>query len=127
MQLWISSIFTVSQDVNECILLAVDSVGLKEMPSYEVEMHDHTDWIKQTQESFHLVEVIEGRWIVPEWRKPPVADCQQKSMKRRPPVIGCPSFITGFLSCIYKKDAYSKVLGTIEILPQLLDSYDPSF
>ncbi|KAL2529416.1 uncharacterized protein Fot_22017 [Forsythia ovata] len=72
MQIWINSIFTVSQDVKECISLAVDSVGLKEMPSYEVEMHDHTDWIKQTQESFHLVEVTEGRWIVHEWRKPPV-------------------------------------------------------
>ncbi|KAL2523557.1 ribosomal protein L11 methyltransferase-related [Abeliophyllum distichum] len=70
-EIWIISIFTVSQDVKECISQAVDSVGLKEMPSYEVEMHDHTDWIKQTQESFHPVEVTEGLWIVPEWRKPP--------------------------------------------------------
>lgn len=67
----ISSIFTVSQDVKECISQAADSIGLREMPSYEVEMHDHTDWIKQTQESFHPVEVTDGLWIVPEWRKPP--------------------------------------------------------
>ncbi|KAL2493783.1 Uncharacterized protein Fot_37540 [Forsythia ovata] len=51
--IWISSIFTVSQDVKECISLAVDFVCLKEMPSYEVEMHDHTDWIKQTQVSYN--------------------------------------------------------------------------
>ncbi|XP_022846169.1 uncharacterized protein LOC111368894 [Olea europaea var. sylvestris] len=67
----ISSIFTISEDVKECISQAADSIGLREMPNYEVEMHDHTDWIKQTQESFHPVKVTEGLWIVPEWRKPP--------------------------------------------------------
>ncbi|CAA3024165.1 Hypothetical predicted protein [Olea europaea subsp. europaea] len=46
----ISSIFTISQDVKECISQAADSIGLREMPNYEVEMHDHTDWIKQTQD-----------------------------------------------------------------------------
>lgn len=49
MQMKISSIFTISQDVKECISQAADSIGLREMPNYEVEMHDHTDWIKQTQ------------------------------------------------------------------------------
>ncbi|XP_073123028.1 uncharacterized protein [Henckelia pumila] len=70
-EIWISSIFNVSQDVKSCISLAADSVGLKEIPNYVVEMHDHTDWIKQTQESFHPVEITEGIWIVPEWRSPP--------------------------------------------------------
>ncbi|XP_027063387.2 uncharacterized protein [Coffea arabica] len=70
-EICISSIFSVSQDVKESISLAVDSIGLKEIPSYDVVMHDHTDWIKESQESFHPVEVIEGIWIVPEWRKPP--------------------------------------------------------
>lgn len=70
-EICISCIFSVSQDVKESISLAVDSIGLKEIPSYDVLMHDHTDWIKESQESFHPVEVIEGIWIVPEWRKPP--------------------------------------------------------
>ncbi|KZV23240.1 hypothetical protein F511_05079 [Dorcoceras hygrometricum] len=70
-QIWITSIFNISQDVKGSVSLAADSVGLKEMPTYEVEMLDHTDWIKQTQESFHPMEIIDGIWIVPEWRSPP--------------------------------------------------------
>ncbi|KAG8386346.1 hypothetical protein BUALT_Bualt03G0139300 [Buddleja alternifolia] len=70
-EIWISSTFDISQDVKDSISRAADSVGLKEIPNYEVEMQDHTDWIKQTQESFHPVEITEGLWIVPEWRKPP--------------------------------------------------------
>ncbi|CAA0816000.1 ribosomal protein L11 methyltransferase-related [Striga hermonthica] len=70
-QIWISSTFNISQDVKDCVDRASDSVGLKELPIYKVEMHDHTDWIKQTQESFHPVEIKEGLWIVPEWRNPP--------------------------------------------------------
>ncbi|KAK6157381.1 hypothetical protein DH2020_011629 [Rehmannia glutinosa] len=70
-EIWISSTFDVDQDVKDCISRAADSIGLKELPNYKVEMHDHTDWIKQTQESFHPVEIKEGLWIVPEWRSPP--------------------------------------------------------
>ncbi|KAL3508702.1 hypothetical protein ACH5RR_028103 [Cinchona calisaya] len=70
-EICITSIFSVSQDVKESISLAVDSIGLKGLPSYDVVMHDHTDWIKESQESFHPVEVMEGFWIVPEWEKPP--------------------------------------------------------
>ncbi|KAL8032086.1 hypothetical protein ABFX02_13G071500 [Erythranthe guttata] len=70
-EIWISSIFSIDQDVKDCISLAADSVGLTEMPNYKIEMHDHTDWITLTQESFHPVEITEGLWIVPEWRKPP--------------------------------------------------------
>lgn len=67
----IDSIFSISQDVKDCISCAADSIGLKEIPTYAVETRDHTDWIKETQESFSPVEVLEGLWIVPEWRKPP--------------------------------------------------------
>lgn len=45
MQIWISSTFNVEQDVKDCILKAADSVGLKELPNYKAEMHDHTDWL----------------------------------------------------------------------------------
>ncbi|GFP79658.1 ribosomal protein l11 methyltransferase [Phtheirospermum japonicum] len=70
-EIWISSTFDVNQDVKDCISRAADSIGLKGLPNYKVEMHDHTDWIKQTQESFHPVEIKEGLWIVPEWRNAP--------------------------------------------------------
>ncbi|KAL6535980.1 hypothetical protein OROHE_012824 [Orobanche hederae] len=70
-KIWISSIFNVDQDVKDCISKAADSVGLKELPDYRVEMHDHTDWIKLTQESFHPAKIKEGLWVVPEWRNPP--------------------------------------------------------
>ncbi|KAK4439166.1 Ribosomal protein L11 methyltransferase [Sesamum alatum] len=70
-EIWISSTFDIDQDVKDCISRAADSVGLKEIPDYKVEMNDHTDWIKQSQESFHPVEITEGLWVVPEWRNPP--------------------------------------------------------
>lgn len=43
------SIFPIGQDVKECISRAVDSIGLKKIPSYDITMHDHIDWIKETQ------------------------------------------------------------------------------
>ncbi|KAM3222620.1 ribosomal protein L11 methyltransferase [Capsicum chacoense] len=67
----ITSIFSVCKDVKECISLAGDSIGLQNVPSFEVSMHDHLDWIKATQESFHPVEVSDGLWVVPEWMTPP--------------------------------------------------------
>nr|GMD92489.1 ribosomal protein L11 methyltransferase [Ipomoea batatas] len=60
-------IFSVNQDVKQCISLAVDSIGLREMPSYEVVVQNHIDWIKATQESFQPLEIKEGLWIVPDW------------------------------------------------------------
>ncbi|XP_051151887.1 uncharacterized protein LOC127265908 isoform X2 [Andrographis paniculata] len=72
-EIWITSTFDVEMDVKICVARAADSVGLKQIPKYKVEMHDHTDWIKQTQESFHPVEITEELWIVPEWRVPPQA------------------------------------------------------
>ncbi|KAL5736386.1 hypothetical protein ACOSQ2_031174 [Xanthoceras sorbifolium] len=70
-EIYIDSIFPEHEDVNACISQAADSIGLKEIPTYEVKMGEHCDWIKETQESFHSVEVTEGLWIVPEWQTPP--------------------------------------------------------
>ncbi|XP_059282271.1 uncharacterized protein LOC132036061 [Lycium ferocissimum] len=67
----ITSIFSVCKDVKDCISLAADSIGLQKIPSFEVAMHDHTEWIKATQESFLPVEVSDGLWVVPEWTTPP--------------------------------------------------------
>ncbi|KAI5662513.1 hypothetical protein M9H77_21836 [Catharanthus roseus] len=70
-EICVNSIFPIGENVKECISHAVDSIGLKEIPSYDVAVQDHIDWIKESQESFHPTEVMEGLWIVPEWRKPP--------------------------------------------------------
>ncbi|KAE8691869.1 hypothetical protein F3Y22_tig00110865pilonHSYRG00212 [Hibiscus syriacus] len=70
-EICIESIFPESEEVDVCISQAIDSVGLKEIPSYEVKTGEHCDWIKKTQESFDPVEVSEGLWIVPEWKTPP--------------------------------------------------------
>ncbi|KAJ8532360.1 hypothetical protein K7X08_012283 [Anisodus acutangulus] len=67
----ITSIFSVCKDVKDCISLAADSIGLQKIPSFEVAMHDHTEWIKATQELFRPVEVSDGLWVVPEWTTPP--------------------------------------------------------
>ncbi|XP_031403108.1 uncharacterized protein LOC116212623 isoform X2 [Punica granatum] len=67
----IDSVFSPSEDVGACISNAADSIGLKELPKYEVERREQEDWITKSQESFHPVEVTEGLWIVPEWRAPP--------------------------------------------------------
>ncbi|KAJ0046862.1 hypothetical protein Pint_04621 [Pistacia integerrima] len=71
-EIFIDSIFPESEDVDTCISCAVDSIGLKEIPSYEVKIGDQYNWIQKTQESFHPVKVTEGLWIVPEWRTPPM-------------------------------------------------------
>ncbi|RZC65318.1 hypothetical protein C5167_009012 [Papaver somniferum] len=71
-EIFINSIFTEPQNIDRCILHAADSIGLKEIPSYEVIMDDEqSDWVKKSQESFQPVEVTEGLWIVPEWITPP--------------------------------------------------------
>ncbi|XWS10024.1 hypothetical protein CRYUN_Cryun39dG0040200 [Craigia yunnanensis] len=64
---------TVDEDDNgDTSNEVADSVGLKEIPSYEVKTGEQYDWIKKTRESFDPVEVTEGLWIVPEWKTPPV-------------------------------------------------------
>ncbi|PON34142.1 S-adenosyl-L-methionine-dependent methyltransferase [Parasponia andersonii] len=67
----VSSIFPEGHNVSSCISHAADSIGLKEIPKYEVRVGEQYDWIKKTQESFSPVKVTEGLWIVPEWRTPP--------------------------------------------------------
>ena len=49
MQIYIDSIFPECEDVDECILNAANSIGLKETPRYEVKMGEQCNWIKKTQ------------------------------------------------------------------------------
>ncbi|XP_024027864.1 uncharacterized protein LOC21392937 isoform X2 [Morus notabilis] len=69
-EICINSIFPEGHDINSCISHAADSIGLKELPRYEVRVGEQYDWIKKTQESFNPVKVAEGLWIVPEWKTP---------------------------------------------------------
>ncbi|CAA7049095.1 unnamed protein product [Microthlaspi erraticum] len=73
-EICVESIFPVDQEVKMCISQAANSIGLKEIPNFQVEMGDEIDWIAKNQESFQPVEIAEGLWIVPEWTSPPVAE-----------------------------------------------------
>ncbi|KAL1206599.1 hypothetical protein V5N11_027166 [Cardamine amara subsp. amara] len=73
-EICIESIFPVDQEVKMCISQAANSIGLKEIPKFKVEMGDELDWITKNQESFQPVEIAERLWIVPEWTSPPVAE-----------------------------------------------------
>ncbi|KAI3888723.1 hypothetical protein MKX03_013891 [Papaver bracteatum] len=71
-EIFINFIFTEPQNIDKCISHSTDSIGLKEIPSYEVIVDDEqSDWVKKSQESFQPVEVTVGLWIVPEWITPP--------------------------------------------------------
>lgn len=48
-QICIDSIFPVSQEVSVCISQAADSIGLKEIPRYEVQMVEQYNWLQKTQ------------------------------------------------------------------------------
>ncbi|KAM0952185.1 putative S-adenosyl-L-methionine-dependent methyltransferase [Dioscorea sansibarensis] len=73
-EICITSIFMDGQDVHTCILQAVNSVGLKYMPTYDVTKVEQCDWATNIQENFHPIEVADGLWIVPSWRTPPILE-----------------------------------------------------
>ncbi|XP_027909269.1 uncharacterized protein LOC114168582 isoform X1 [Vigna unguiculata] len=70
-EICISSIFPEVEDISVSILHAADSIGLKEIPRYEVKICEEDDWMKRSQESLHPVQVTEGLWVVPQWCTPP--------------------------------------------------------
>ncbi|XP_027355712.1 uncharacterized protein LOC113865403 isoform X2 [Abrus precatorius] len=67
----ISSIFPEGEDINASISHAADSIGLREIPRYEVKINEEEDWIKRAHELFQPVQVTEGLWVVPKWCTPP--------------------------------------------------------
>ncbi|CAJ1978536.1 unnamed protein product [Sphenostylis stenocarpa] len=69
-EICISSIFPEVEDINVSMSRAADSIGLKEIPRYEVKIYEEDDWIKRSQESLHPVQVTEGLWVVPQWCTP---------------------------------------------------------
>ncbi|XP_024361523.1 uncharacterized protein [Physcomitrium patens] len=76
-QLWkdstITALFAAGEDVSEALAMAANSVGLKEMPRYVVEVLEDCDWVLEVESQFKPVEVSEGLWIVPKWSQPPDA------------------------------------------------------
>lgn len=46
----ITALFTAEKDVGECLAHASDSIGLKEIPKYEVTKRECQDWIQQVQQ-----------------------------------------------------------------------------
>ncbi|KAH8951502.1 hypothetical protein BDL97_09G030700 [Sphagnum fallax] len=74
-QLWnesrITALFPAGEDVAEALAMAADSVGLTEMPQYEVVNTEEIDWVQQVQWQFKPIEVAKGLWIVPKWSTPP--------------------------------------------------------
>ncbi|KAJ0246236.1 Ribosomal protein L11 methyltransferase-like protein [Hirschfeldia incana] len=73
-EICIESIFPVHEEVKMCISQAANSIGLKEIPKFKVELGDEQDWLTKNQELFQPVEIAERLWIVPEWISPPVAE-----------------------------------------------------
>ncbi|KAH8937244.1 hypothetical protein BDL97_16G017000, partial [Sphagnum fallax] len=73
-QLWnesrITALFPACEDVAEALAMAVDLVGLTEMPQYEVVNTEEIDWVQQVQCQFKPIEVAKGLWIVPKWSTP---------------------------------------------------------
>jgi len=49
LQICISSIFPEVEDINVSIFHAADSIGLKEIPRYEVKIYEEDDWMKRSQ------------------------------------------------------------------------------
>lgn len=55
MQIYIDTVFPESEDLKACISQAADSIGLKNIPIYEVKVGEQWDWIKKSQvDSFSL-------------------------------------------------------------------------
>ncbi|CAK9237805.1 unnamed protein product [Sphagnum troendelagicum] len=67
----ITALFPAGEDVAEALAMAADSVGLTEMPQYEVVNTEEIDWVQQVQCQFKPIEVAKGLWIVPKWSTPP--------------------------------------------------------
>lgn len=57
MQSCITALFPMGDDVGEALAMAANSVGLKEMPLYEVEDLLDQDWVQQVEVSLYCASV----------------------------------------------------------------------
>lgn len=58
MQISMDSIFPEGKDVNVCISRAAKSIGLKEIPHYDVKMGEQYDWIRKTQVDLLFIQPL---------------------------------------------------------------------
>ena len=52
------SLFPECQDADVCISQAADSIGLKEIPKYEIKMVEQYDWVRKTQVNFSFSSIF---------------------------------------------------------------------
>lgn len=65
------ALFPPGHNVQECLALAFNSVGLKEMLPYKLSEVQHQNWEQQVKDLFQPLKVSESLWIIPQWRSPP--------------------------------------------------------
>lgn len=70
-QLWnqceLIALFPPGQDIEECLALAFDSVGLKEMLPYKLSEVKHQNWEQQVKDLFQPLKISDSLWIIPQW------------------------------------------------------------
>ncbi|KAI5083884.1 hypothetical protein GOP47_0000053 [Adiantum capillus-veneris] len=65
------ALFPPGHDVEECLALAFNSVGLKEKLTYRLSEVQHQNWEQQVKDLFQPLKISESLWIIPQWSSPP--------------------------------------------------------
>ncbi|MCC6068669.1 50S ribosomal protein L11 methyltransferase [Ferrovum sp. PN-J185] len=77
-QLWPWCTLNVLLDLDhnaEALMAAVvDTLGLSEIPVYQVDIIHDQDWVRLTQSQFEPIKINNQVWIVPTWHTPPNID-----------------------------------------------------
>jgi ribosomal protein L11 methyltransferase len=63
----VSALFNDDQDILSILQQASDAVGLRQLPTYSVEILSDQDWVRLTQSQFEPIKISERLWIVPTW------------------------------------------------------------
>ncbi|KAM0826485.1 hypothetical protein ACQ4PT_068847 [Festuca glaucescens] len=68
----ITTISAYGENVGSRVSSAAGSAGLDYSPVYETSVGKQCDWVTLVQESYESTKVIDGLWIIPKWRTPPL-------------------------------------------------------
>ena len=66
----VSALFESNEDVDAILRNASAIIGLKEIPSYCIEILADSDWVRLTQSQFEPIPISPRLWIVPTWHTP---------------------------------------------------------
>jgi len=66
----ISALFDADRDVAAILRLAIDDVGLTQLPRHSITTLDDQDWVRLTQSQFEPIPISDRLWIVPTWHTP---------------------------------------------------------